>query len=323
MRNYVKAMSHTNYKSCAGPSYIQFYPTLNCNYSCSFCFNRKLPALKDIDVNEFHNILLILKHFGIDHIDMLGGEPCLHPDLLRLIDLIDHNGLKTTISTNGTNIDLLTAISETYPKRTIRIGVSLNSEKVSDDLHTFIVTFKPTLKSIYSKQRILPKSCEAYMGIPGIEYFLLYLDIMNKNDVKHGVPFDRFYNDILKLKKTFGNIYGVFCSGFIPDLIRYPELEFVRCPAGTTKLSLLPNGDMYPCYLFFQFTEFRLGNIFVDDFDAIWHHPILNHFRTFKKNNCPKTSCSLFHSCHGGCPALSYIFYNSLNGPDPRCVNQE
>ena len=323
MRNYVKAMSHTNYKSCARPSYIQFYPTLNCNYSCSFCFNRKLPALKDIDVNEFHNILLILKHFGIDHIDMLGGEPCLHPDLLRLIDLIDHNGLKTTISTNGTNIDLLTAISETYPKKTIRIGVSLNSEKVSDDLHTFIVTFKPTLKSIYSKQRILPKSCEAYMGIPGIEYFLLYLDIMNKNDVKRGVPFDRFYNDILKLKKTFGNIDGVFCSGFIPDLIRYPELEFVRCPAGTTKLSLLPNGDMYPCYLFFQFTEFRLGNILVDDFDAIWHHPILNHFRTFKKNNCPKTSCSLFHSCHGGCPALSYIFYNSLNGPDPRCVNQE
>ena len=323
MRNYVKAMSHTNYKSCARPSYIQFYPTLNCNYSCSFCFNRKLPALKDIDVNEFHNILLILKHFGIDHIDMLGGEPCLHPDLLRLIDLIDHNGLKTTISTNGTNIDLLTAISETYPKKTIRIGVSLNSEKVSDDLHTFIVTFKPTLKSIYSKQRILHKSCEAYMGIPGIEYFLLYLDIMNKNDVKRGVPFDRFYNDILKLKKTFGNIDGVFCSGFIPDLIRYPELEFVRCPAGTTKLSLLPNGDMYPCYLFFQFAEFRLGNILADDFDAIWHHPILNHFRTFKKNNCPKTSCSLFHSCHGGCPALSYIFYNSLNGPDPRCVNQE
>ena len=305
------------------PSYIQFYPTLKCNYSCSFCFNRKLPALKDIDVNEFHNILLILKHFGIDHIDMLGGEPCLHPDLLRLIDLIDHNGLKTTISTNGTNIDLLTAISETYPKKTIRIGVSLNSEKVSDDLHTFIVTFKPTLKSIYSKKRILPKSCEAYMGIPWIEYFLLYLDIMDKNDVKHGVPFDRFYNDILKLKKTFGNIDGVFCSGFIPDLIRYPELEFVRCPAGTTKLSLLPNGDMYPCYLFFQFTEFRLGNILVDDFNAIRHHPILNHFRTFKKNNCPKTFCSLFHSCHGGCPALSYIFYNSLSGPDPRCVNQE
>jgi radical SAM protein with 4Fe4S-binding SPASM domain len=319
----VKDMSHTNYNPRARPSYIQFYPTLNCNYSCPFCFNRNLPALKDIDMNEFHNILLILKHLGIDHIDMLGGEPSLHPDLLQFIDLIHHNGLKTTISTNGTHVDLLTAISKTYPKKSVRIGVSLNSEKVPNDLHTYIITFKPMLKSIYSKQTILPKSCNAYIGIPGIEYFLLFMDIMNQDDIKYSVPFYRFYNDILKLKKTIGNIDGVFCSGFIPDLIRYPELECVRCPAGTTKLSLLPNGDMYPCYLFFQFTEFRLGNILVDDFNDIWHHPILNYFRTFKKNNCPKTDCSLFHSCHGGCPALSYIFYNTLNGPDPRCVNQE
>ena len=316
-------MPCTNYKPCAKPSYIQFYPTLNCNYSCRFCFNRNLPSLKDIDVNDFNSILLILKNLGIDHMDMLGGEPSLHPDLMQLIDLIDHNGLRTTISTNGTNVNLLTAISETYPKKTVRIGVSLNSEKLSHDLHTYIITYKPIIKSVYSKQRTLLKSCKAFIGIPGIEFFLLYRDIMNQDDVKHSVPFYSFYHDILKLKKTLGNIDGVFCSGFIPDSNRYPELEFVRCPAGTTKLSLLPNGDMYPCYLFFQFTEFRLGNILLDDFNAIWQHPILNHFRTFNKNNCPKTSCSLFRSCHGGCPALSYIFYNTLNAPDLRCVNQE
>jgi len=316
-------MSHINHKPCDRPSYIQFYPTLNCNYSCPFCFNRKLPALKDIDVNDFNTILLTLKQLGIYHIDILGGEPSLHPDLLQLIDLIVHNGLKTTISTNGTHIDLLTDISKTYPKKSVRIGVSLNSEKVSDDLHTYIITFKPILKSIYSKQRIFPKPCKEYIGMPGIEYFLLFMDIINQDDMKYSVPFYRFYLDILKLKKTIGNIDGVFCSGFIPDSNHYPELEFVRCPAGTTKLSLLPNGDMYPCYLFFQFSEFRLGNILVDDFNAIWHHPILNHFRTFNKNNCPNTDCSLFHSCHGGCPALSYIFYNTLNGQDPRCINQE
>jgi radical SAM protein with 4Fe4S-binding SPASM domain len=316
-------MSCTNYKPCDRPSYIQFYPTLNCNYSCPFCFNRNLPTLKDIEVNDFNTILLTLKHLGIDHIDMLGGEPFLHPHLQQLVDLIDQNGLKTTISTNGTHSDLLTTISKTYPKKSVRIGVSLNSGKVSEDLHTYIITFKPILKSIYLKQRTLPKSCEAYVGMPGIEYFLLFMDIMNKNDIGQSVPFYRFYHDILKLKKTVENIDGVFCSGFIPDSNHYPELKFVRCPAGTTKLSLLPNGDMYPCYLFFQFHEFKLGNILVDDFNTIWYHPILNHFRTFKKNNCPKTGCSLFHSCHGGCPALSYIFYNTLKGPDPRCVNPE
>lgn len=315
-------MSHQTYPQNTKPSYIQFYPTLNCNYACSFCFNRNLPAIKDVDVHDFQNIVSILKHHKIDHIDMLGGEPSLHPDLRQLIEVIEYHGLKTTISSNGTNIDSLTAISKTFPKNTVKIGISLNSERVSDDLHTYILTFKPMLKSIYSTERWIPKSCEAYIDIPGIEYYLLYMDIIDPNDFKHSIPFYEFYHDLLKLKKRFANLTGVFCSGFIPDATHYPELEFVRCPAGTTKLSLLPNGDMYPCYLFFRFPEFRLGNILVDDFEAIWQNPILNHFRSFKTNKCPQTSCSLFQSCHGGCPAISYIFYNELNAPDPRCVHQ-
>jgi radical SAM protein with 4Fe4S-binding SPASM domain len=279
-----------------------------------------LPAIKDIDINAFQNILLTLKHHKINRIDILGGEPSLHPDLMQLVDLIDNNGFKTTISTNGTNIDLLTAVSKTYPQKTVKIGISLNSENLPDDLHTYIMTFKPILKSVYSKQRAMPRSCRAYIGISDIEYYLLYMDIVDQNDFKHSVPFYKFYNDLLKLKKRFANINGVFCSGFIPDSIHYPKLEFVRCPAGTTKLSLLPNGDMYPCYLFFKFPEFKLGNILIDDFNTIWQNPILNNFRSFNKNNCTQTSCSLFHACHGGCPAVSYIFYNQLDGPDPRCA---
>lgn len=302
------------------PSYIQFYPTLNCNYACSFCFNRNLPAIKDVGVDDFQNILGTLKHLKIDHIDMLGGEPSLHPDLMQLVDFIAYSGLKTTISSNGSHIDILTSISKTYPKRSVKIGISLNSNNIPDDLHDYIITFKPMLKSVYSKQRALHKSCQAYINIPGIEYYLLYMDIIDPNDFKLGVPFYKFYNDLEKFKETYANISGVFCSGFLPDSSHYPELEFVRCPAGTTKLSLLPNGDMYPCYLFFRFPEFRLGNILVDDFDAIWQNPILNNFRSFNKNNCPRTSCSLFQDCHGGCPAISYIFYKRLTAPDPRCV---
>ena len=124
-------------------------------------------------------------------------------------------------------------------------------------------------------------------------------------------------NDI---KKRYGNIKGVFCSCFIPDTATNPVLEYVRCPAGTTKFSVLPDGSVYPCYLFFRHKEFRLGNIFEDDFSIIRTNPVLNFFREFRGNACPNAGCEIFSLCHGGCPAVSLLINGDLRAPDPRCV---
>jgi radical SAM protein with 4Fe4S-binding SPASM domain len=115
------------------------------------------------------------------------------------------------------------------------------------------------------------------------------------------------------------NIKGVFCSGFIADTQEYPVLTHVRCPAGTTKLSVMPDGTAYPCYLLFRNREFNLGNLLVDDFETIWNNPILDIFRQFKGNPCRDTYCELRPACHGGCPALSLLILNDITAPDPRC----
>jgi radical SAM protein with 4Fe4S-binding SPASM domain len=112
----------------------------------------------------------------------------------------------------------------------------------------------------------------------------------------------------------------VFCSGFLPDLEQYPQLLKARCPAGTTKLGIMPDGSVYPCNLFFGKEEYRLGNILSDPFDAIWRHSALAFFRTFSGNRCPRTSCALHARCHGGCPAHSYARFGKHSAPEPRCV---
>jgi radical SAM protein with 4Fe4S-binding SPASM domain len=314
-----KKMSHVCIENNMVPTYIQFYPTLRCNYSCHFCFNRNLSLTNDVEVHEFEKIISISKALGIEYVDMLGGEPTLHPNFLQLVEIIHSYGLKTTVSSNGTRVPLLSALSEKYPKEFVKIGISVNTDILSEDLHEYILGYRPVVKSIFSIQSNFPKPCEQYVGLPGIEYFLLYLDITDNSGLEHSVPFYVFHRKLLRLKQTFKGLEGVFCSGFIPDTETYPVLESVRCPAGTTKLSLLPNGAVYPCYLFFRYKEFELGNILRDDFKKIWQNPILDYFRHFNKNTCPKTSCRLFNSCHGGCPAMSYAFYNDLNLPDPRC----
>jgi hypothetical protein len=63
----------------AAPAYVQFFPTLRCNESCDFCFNRGLAPLPDVEPAEFARMLDRLLAAGVDTLDLLGGEPTLHP----------------------------------------------------------------------------------------------------------------------------------------------------------------------------------------------------------------------------------------------------
>lgn len=302
-------------------SYLQFYPTLRCNFACSFCFNRGVAGMDDVRLADFETLVKTAGELGVAHIDMLGGEPTLHGGLTDLVERIAGAGMRTTISSNGTRPDVLAALSEKFDRDALRIGVSVNEDGVSGPLHDYILAHRPMLKSIFPKSGQVPDVAAAYLEKDGIQYFLLFRDVMDPSDMAESIAFYEFDAAIAGLKSRYRSIDGVFCSGFVPDIKSEPRLAAVRCPAGTTKLSVLPDGTVYPCYLFFGDPSFALGNILTDDFQQIWQHPLLDHFRFFDRNRCPKTDCRLFSACHGGCPAMSYRFYSDLSGPDPRCMH--
>ncbi len=302
------------------PRYIQLYPTLNCNLTCSFCFNRGINLQSDINVYDFEKIVSTLSDYGVESVDMLGGEPTLHQGLPKIIDIITKYNIVTTISTNGTKVDILEEICKRHCNEKIRIGLSINNNKITESLHNFISNYRPVLKSIAQKNIVIPEFIKQYLELKNLEFYLLYMDALTSEDIHISIPFYEFYEKLNKLKEVYCNVDGVFCSGFIPDIINYPILEYVRCPAGTTKLSILPDGSVYPCYLFFRYNEFRLGNLLYDDFDLIWKHPVLDFLRNFKENPCTISECEIFSSCHGGCPAISLMINNDINSPDPRCT---
>ncbi len=308
------------YNSLIRPHYIQFYPTLRCNFSCAFCFNRGIRVQKDISINDSAKVIAILTDTGVKEIDILGGEPTLHHDFALVVKQIHKSNLKANINSNGSNIHLLKNISQTYEKDRIQIGVSINYDSVSRELHEYIIKYKPFLKSVCSKKQIFPKTAEQYLRFPDIQYYLLFMDTVCRTDLKISLTFFEYFQRLNSLKTISKNVDGVFCSGFIPDASKYPVLQYVRCPAGTTKLTIMPDGTVYPCYLFARHNNFRLGNIFVDDFVKIWKNPILDFFRNFENNYCINTDCELFSLCHGGCPAVSLLISGSMNAPDPRCI---
>jgi len=301
------------YKPLA-PDYIQFYPTLRCDRSCGFCFNRPVPELEDMLFSAFRRMVDRVTAAGVQVLDIIGGEPTLHRELLHMIEHACGKGMKVNLSSNGRAPDLLAEIMRRFPRATV--GVSVNDRRGLKDLEPFLRKHRPVVKTVFRRD-VDHGLIEEVLALAPKRFYLLYRDALGPGDLADSLPFDRFLEEV---RLRYGDQPGVvFCSGFLPDLDQYPQLRTTRCPAGTTKLGILPDGSVYPCNLFFGRAEYRLGNILDDPFDAIWRSPAVARFRTYSGNRCPRTSCTLHGRCHGGCPAHSHAHTGKLSAPDPRC----
>jgi len=303
------------------PAYVQFYPTLRCNLACDFCFNRELAPLPDVEPADFSRMLDRLQSAGVDTLDLLGGEPTLHPRLDELVSEIASRRMRTTLSTNGGgDLGLLERIEDRFGRATLRVGVSVNGTEAPEPLRDYLARRAPLVKSVCARDWELPPAAAEHLARPGAEYYLIFRDPLTALDLDESISYPEYLSRLGTLRERHPRAAGVACDGFVPAGAAVDRLRAVRCPAGTTKLSVLPDGSVYPCYLLFSRPEFRLGNLLTETFEAIWDHPRLEFFRTFSENVCPRRECAHHSACHGGCPAVSLLVTGDLTLPDPRCV---
>ncbi len=259
-------------------------------------------------LKEFKELSQILRASRIKEIDILGGEPLLHREIIPVLETASNNFDSVFISTNGTDIDLMLKLQKFFPQ--IKMGISLNS-RPERELREFIIKNRPFLKSIGSKEYFIPVWAEDFLK-RGIPYYIIFRDILHQDELKDSMPFYKFLKEMARWSEIYPELRPVYCDGFISG-------AGWRCPAGSTKVSIMPDGSVFPCYLFFRFPEFRLGNIFDSGLEEILRNPILDFFRKKTQNNCDIETCHVKALCHGGCPAVSYSLYRDLTRPDPRC----
>ncbi len=298
----------------SGPDYIQFYPTLRCNRSCAFCFNQSIGLMDDMSSPSFHRMLEQLPS-TVKALDIIGGEPTQHPAIVSFAQAASQSGLRVNLSSNGSNLNVLEQVRQVAPDATI--GISINDRETLNEVSRFISETAAVVKMLYSR------GLDSFLVHDIVElqpkaFYYIYRDATGPHDLPETLPFPEFLSEVSKREPHQAGT--VYCSGFVPDTAAYPDLASVRCPAGTTKLGIMPDGSVYPCNLLFNRHELLLGNILIDPFEAIWNHPALAFFRRFSTNACPKQSCALHAQCHGGCPAQSLILTGDLNAHDPRCI---
>jgi len=109
---------------------LQIFITGRCNLNCRGCFARK--AMKnncgDISLEEYKEVVLKFLEKGGKQINILGGEPLLHPELRKILDVNRENKIKTTIYTNGYFL-------KNYSKEDfegVKLRISLCSQEMQD-----------------------------------------------------------------------------------------------------------------------------------------------------------------------------------------------
>ncbi|HEX9020727.1 MAG TPA: radical SAM protein [Nitrospirota bacterium] len=296
------------------PDYIQLYPTLRCDRSCEFCFNRSMPFVPDMSPVAFRAMLDALARTSSKTLDIMGGEPTMHPDIVAFIREAVECGFAVNISTNGSDLNVLAEI--TRIGGAVTVGVSINDRDTLERIRGFIEMQKPVVKSVFHPG-LDRDMINEILSLEPKKFYLIYRDAVDREDLAGTIAFSRFVH----AAQSFGppGLGMVYCSGFVPDIKNYPELSRVRCPAGTTKLGIMPDGSAYPCNLFFGKEEFLLGNILTDPFEAIWQSSALAFFRAFRGNVCPQRTCAVHRQCHGGCPAQALVLSGDIAAPDPRC----
>lgn len=320
------------------PSFIQVYPTLRCNQSCSFCFNQNIPgssSYKDMSRDDAHVLADILLKAGIREVDILGGEPMLVPWMKDFIMYVTDSDITLNISTNGSLPDVVKDFTEIRTDL-MNIGFSVhgfskthNYLTMADNFSKAVTGIRRTIeagKNPIVKSTLMQENKNEiyelvlYLKEMGVKrYYLLHEDIIGRKQHTDCFSFPEFWEYYCKLRSDLEGILDigfVAASGFFKYGIQTPG----RCDAGLTKIALLPDGSAFPCNLFFGFDEFHLGNILIDGIEKIWSNPILERFRKYDVNRCSFTGCKHFLTCTGGCPAHSYFFHHSLHTTDPRCM---
>jgi MoaA/NifB/PqqE/SkfB family radical SAM enzyme len=88
---------------------------LHCNVRCKFCYDENVPAAQKewVPLDQIEQAFEKFGHvYGNEYVDLMGGEPTLHPKIFEIVRAARRAGLKPTIITHGMGLERADAVRE-------------------------------------------------------------------------------------------------------------------------------------------------------------------------------------------------------------------
>ena len=337
--------------------HIYFYLTEGCNLACRHCWlspkvDQKGSSHPILSIELFETAIREAKPLGLTGIKLTGGEPLLHPQFSKLLEIVRREDLSLTIETNGMlcTPQIAREIAKS-PKRFVSVSLDGADATTHDWVRGFHGSFKKTFQAVQNLAavNINPQIIMSIMrcNIDQVEAMVRLAENLMASSVKFNVvqPTGR--------GETIHNAYDQLKVPELIELGRYVDTKleaetklglFFDYPLAFRPLSRISNGDgckacsilgilgVIPsghyslCGIGKQKPEFVFGKVGENDLAKIWHeNAILQTLRTGLPNRLDGvcSQCLMKHICLGSCVAQNYYRTGSLWAPFWFCEKAE
>ena len=330
-------------KAFSTPVLVSLAVTRECNRECVHCYRKAVDQRGAIDSACFRAIVDSLAGMDIAILNITGGEPFVHEDIVDLARFAATKINCVTISTNGTLLErsILRDISQGGVKN---LQIGLNA--IYDTQHGFDEEgFGKVFKSI---RIAFEEGIRVVGGVVLTRNTIGSLDEIFRHSSESGVSSIRLgplmnvhpgcaslsvsAEDVLDaashasmLSRDVG-LHVDFVDGLADPrrVLIDPAERRHYCYLGTGILHIEPDGSLFPCSALVS-DEFCIGKMSsqptIDEFSEIWRgSEILGYLREVTIDSIETCAgCEIRSRCCGGCRTAAYWNTGSIIGENPFC----
>lgn len=325
------------------------YMTGGCNLACKHCwiaptFQPHGDTGGHLDYELLNMAINEGIPLGLRHVKLTGGEPLLHPDFLRIVDLLKKKQLGLTIETNGVLMEetLVQHLKQNGALRHISISLDGAIPETHDPFRGVKGCFAKTCKAI----RLLAEA-----GFPPQVIMSIHKDNVSEmealvnlsirlgaSSVKFNLVQPSGRGDAMANRGDTLDVYRLIKLGkwvetslqktvSIPLFFSWPSAFFslkrLMSDAGQSCqlkniLGILHSGHLAMCGIGMEVPELCYGKLGDDNIREIWiSNPILKQLREKLPSGLEGIchECFFRNQCQGFCVAENYLATKKLTSP--------
>ncbi len=333
---------------------FQWHITDDCDQRCKHCYIFSEDNCKHLESmtweqmeNVFYNCIDFCEMYDRQqYFYITGGDPILHPDFWKLLELIHCHNINFTILGNpfhlndevcarlkalgcekyqlsidgmrkthdwfrkpgsfDTTLEKIATIKKAGIKAVIMTTVSGTN---INEIPNIIDTVVENKADVFAFARYCPTSNEKNTNIEPSRYRALLEECYRKFKYYKENGCETYFNKKDHLWTLYEYEKGIFK---IPADAE-KDIIYGGCNCGNCHITILPNGDIFACR---RVSDSKIGNVFEDRLADVWvcDAEIYREYKKFEK--CSR--CELLAWCRG-CPAVAKGTYGSFYSPDPQC----